>query len=135
MRSILFFLAFAQGLSAAEDHYEKWIREDVLHLITDGERTAWRGLATDDDREQFIEQFWMRRDPTPDTDENEFKAEHYRRIVYANDKFASAIPGWKTDRGRIYIQYGPPDRIELRSTEGPARIGTTDGSMRRARTS
>ena len=75
-------------------------------------RQAWKRLATDEEREQFIEQFWLRRDPTPDTAENEFKEEHYRRIAYANERYASGIPGWKTDRGRIYITFGPPDENE-----------------------
>ena len=70
---------------------------------------AFKRLQTDEEREQFIEQFWLRRDPTPDIAENEFKEEHYRRIAYANEHFASGIPGWKTDRGRIYITFGPPD--------------------------
>jgi GWxTD domain-containing protein len=74
--------------------------------------------STDEEREQFIEQFWLRRDPTPDTEENEFKEEHYRRIAYANDHYASGIPGWKTDRGRIYIIYGPPDEIESHPSGG-----------------
>ena len=76
------------------------------------------GLSTDEEREQFIEQFWLRRDPTPDTVENEYKEEHYRRIAYANDHYASGIPGWKTDRGRIYIMYGPPDEIESHPSGG-----------------
>ncbi len=76
------------------------------------------GLSTDEEREQFIEQFWLRRDPTPDTVENEFKEEHYRRIAYSNDHYASGIPGWKTDRGRIYIMYGPPDEIESHPSGG-----------------
>ena len=75
-------------------------------------------LNNDEEREQFIEQFWLRRDPTPDTEENEFKEEHYRRIAYANEHFASGIPGWKTDRGRIYITFGPPDEIEDHSSGG-----------------
>ena len=72
----------------------------------------------DEEREQFIEQFWLRRDPTPDTEENEFKEEHYRRIAYANEHYASGIPGWKTDRGRIYIIYGPADEIESHPSGG-----------------
>ena len=72
--------------------------------------TAFKRLQTDEEREQFIEQFWLRRDPTPDTVENEFKEEHYRRIAYANEHYASGIPGWKTDRGRIYIMYRPAGR-------------------------
>ena len=101
-----------------ESPYKKWLNEDVVYIITDEEKTAFKRLQTDDEREQFIEQFWLRRDPTPDTEENEFKEEHYRRIAYANDHFASGIPGWKTDRGRIYIVYGPPDEIESHPSGG-----------------
>src|SRR5262250_1289979 len=82
-----------------ETPYRKWLNEDVAYIITDEERTAFKRLQTDEEREQFIENFWLRRDPTPDTIENEFKEEHYRRIQYANDHFASGIPGWKADRG------------------------------------
>jgi len=101
-----------------ETPYKKWLNEDVSYIITDEERKAFKRLATDDEREQFIEQFWLRRDPTPDTEENEYKEEHYRRIAYANDHFASGIPGWKTDRGRMYIMYGPPDEIDDHSSGG-----------------
>ena len=101
-----------------ETPYRKWLNEDVAYIITDEERTAFKRLQTDEEREQFIEQFWLRRDPTPDTVENEFKEEHYRRIAYANEHFASGIPGWKTDRGRIYITYGPPDEIESHPSGG-----------------
>ena len=92
--------------------YRKWLTEDVAYIIRDEERSAFKNLPTDDEREHFIEQFWLRRDPTPDTFENEFREEHYRRIAYANEHWASFVPGWKTDRGRIYIQYGPPDEID-----------------------
>jgi len=101
-----------------ETPYKKWLNEDVVYIITDEERQAFKRLQTDEEREQFIEQFWLRRDPTPDTVENEFKEEHYRRIAYANERFASGIPGWKTDRGRIYIMYGPPDEIESHPSGG-----------------
>jgi GWxTD domain-containing protein len=101
-----------------ETPYRKWLNEDVAYIITDEERKAFKRLSTDDEREAFIEAFWQRRDPTPDTEENEFKEEHYRRIAYANDHFASGIPGWKTDRGRIYIVYGPPDDIDDHSSGG-----------------
>jgi GWxTD domain-containing protein len=101
-----------------ETPYRKWLNEDVTYIITDEERKAFKRLSTDDEREEFIEQFWLRRDPTPDTEENEYKEEHYRRIAYANERFASGIPGWKTDRGRIYIMYGPPDEIEDHSSGG-----------------
>jgi GWxTD domain-containing protein len=98
--------------------YRKWLNEDVAYIITDEERSAFLRLQTDEEREQFIENFWLRRDPSPDTVENEFKEEHYRRIAYANEHYASGIPGWKTDRGRIYITYGPPDEIEDHSSGG-----------------
>jgi GWxTD domain-containing protein len=101
-----------------ETPYRKWLNEDVAYIITDEERAAFKKLQTDDEREQFIENFWLRRDPTPDTVENEFKEEHYRRIAYANEHFASGIPGWKADRGRIYITFGPPDEIDSHPSGG-----------------
>jgi GWxTD domain-containing protein len=101
-----------------ETPYRRWLTEDVAYIITDEERTAFKRLQTDEERDQFIEQFWLRRDPTPDTVENEYKEEHYRRIAYANEHYASGIPGWKTDRGRIYIMYGPPDEIESHPAGG-----------------
>ncbi len=101
-----------------EAPFRKWLREDVAYIITDEERAAFKRLQTAEEMEQFIEQFWLRRDPTPDTAENEFKEEHYRRIAYANERFASGIPGWKTDRGRIYITFGPPDEIESHPSGG-----------------
>src|SRR5271163_3083530 len=101
-----------------ESPYRIWEREDVAYIITDEERRAFHNLSNDDERDSFIEQFWLRRDPTPDTEENEFKEEHYRRIAYANEHFASGIPGWKTDRGMIYIKYGPADEIEDHSSGG-----------------
>jgi GWxTD domain-containing protein len=101
-----------------ETPYKKWLNEDVGYIITDEERKAFKQLQTDEERQAFVEQFWLRRDPTPDTEENEFKEEHYRRIAYANEHYASGIPGWKTDRGRIYIVYGPPDEIESHPSGG-----------------
>src|SRR3982750_1895750 len=98
--------------------YRKWLNEDVAYIITDEEKSAFKRLQTDEEREQFIEQFWLRRDPTPDSIENEFKEEHYRRIAYANERYASGIPGWKTDRGRIYITFGPPAEIESHPSGG-----------------
>jgi GWxTD domain-containing protein len=108
----------AQLRKELETPYRKWLNEDVAYIITDEERATFKRLQTDEEREQFIEGFWLRRDPTPDTVENEFKEEHYRRIAYANEHFASGIPGWKTDRGRIYITFGPPDEIEDHSSGG-----------------
>jgi len=92
--------------------YKKWLEEEVPYIITDEERSAFLQLQTNEEREQFIEAFWQRRDPTPDTVENEFKEEHYRRIAYTNERFSSGIPGWRTDRGRMYIMWGPPDELE-----------------------
>jgi len=101
-----------------ESPYKKWLSEDVVYIISDEEKAAFKRLATDDERQNFIESFWQRRDPTPDTEENEFKEEHYRRIEYANEHYASGIPGWKTDRGRIYIMYGPPDENDSHPSGG-----------------
>jgi GWxTD domain-containing protein len=98
--------------------YKKWLDEDVVWIITDEERAAFKQLSNDEERDNFIEAFWQRRDPTPDTEENEYKEEHYQRIAYANEHFASGIPGWKTDRGRIYIMYGKPDEIDSHPSGG-----------------
>jgi GWxTD domain-containing protein len=100
------------------DPDKKWLNQDVIWIITDEERKAFMMLSNEEERENFIEQFWQRRDPTPDTAENEFKEEHYRRIAYANEHFPAGIPGWKTDRGRIYIVFGPPDEIESHPSGG-----------------
>ena len=89
-----------------EDYYKKWLREDVVYIITDEELGVFNGLRTMDEKEQFIEQFWRRRDPDMRTAINEYKEEHYRRIAYANDHFFSAKAGWRTDRGRTYILWG-----------------------------
>lgn len=100
------------------DHDRKWLDQDVRWIISDEERTAFMQLSNEEERENFIESFWQRRDPTPDTAENEFKEEHYRRIAYANEHFPAGIPGWKTDRGRIYIVFGPADEIESHPSGG-----------------
>ncbi len=101
--------AFKQEVSKV---YKKWLDEDVIYIITDEERSAFKQLSNDEERDNFIEAFWQRRDPTPDTEENEYKEEHYQRIAYANEHFAAGVPGWKTDRGRIYIVFGKPDEID-----------------------
>ena len=94
------------------DIFKKWMEQDVVYIITSDEKRAFKKLATDEEREQYIEAFWRRRDPNPDTEVNEYLEEHFERIAYANQHFASGIPGWKTDRGRIYIMYGPPNDKE-----------------------
>src|ERR1700746_3090712 len=106
---------FKQEVSGA---YKKWLSEDVVWIITDEERAAFKQLSNDEERDQFIEAFWQRRDPTPDTIENEYKEEHYRRIAYANEHFPAGIPGWKTDRGRMYLMYGAPDEIDAHPSGG-----------------
>ena len=107
--------------------YKKWLDEDVRWIITDEELSAFKKLTTNAERDQFIEAFWQRRDPTPDTAENEYKEEHYRRIAYANEHFAAGIPGWKTDRGRIYIMYGPPTSIDSHPMGGPYQRPEEEG--------
>jgi GWxTD domain-containing protein len=92
--------------------YKKWLNEEVPYIITDQERKAFLSLSNDEEREAFIETFWQRRNPNPDSPENEYREEYYRRIAYANERFAAGKPGWKTDRGHIYIAFGPPDDIE-----------------------
>ncbi len=103
----------------ARDYFERWLKQDVVYIITPEEREVFSSLTNDEERERFIEQFWLRRDPDPRTAVNEFREEHYRRIAYANERFRSGAPGWKTDRGRIYIIHGPPDSIEPHPSGGP----------------
>jgi len=101
-----------------DNSFKTWLNEDVVYIISPEERTAFLQLQTNEEREQFIEQFWLRRSSNPDMPGDDFKEEHYRRIAYANEHFASGIPGWKTDRGRIYIIWGAPDEIESHPTGG-----------------
>ncbi|MBA3784932.1 MAG: GWxTD domain-containing protein [Acidobacteria bacterium] len=98
--------------------YSEWTSKDVEYIITGDEKKAYKALKTDEERENFIENFWRRRDPDPDTEENEYREQYYERIAYANEHYASGIPGWKTDRGRIYITFGKPDEIETHPTGG-----------------
>ena len=98
--------------------YKDWLSKDVRYIITPEEKRAFKELKTDEERENFIENFWRRRDPNPDTEENEFREEYYERIAYANENFHSGKPGWMTDRGRIYIAWGKPDSVESRPMGG-----------------
>jgi GWxTD domain-containing protein len=98
--------------------YGSWLRDEVPDIITEDERRAFLGLSTNEEREQFIEIFWNRRNPEPESPTNSVREEHYRRLAYADEHFASGIPGRKTDRGRIYIIWGPPDEIESHPTGG-----------------
>jgi GWxTD domain-containing protein len=105
--------------SKTETPVRRWLEDEVPYIITPEERDAFKKLTNDTERENFIEQFWFRRDPTPDTEENEYKEEYYRRIAFANERFAAGAPGWKTDRGRIYIIHGAPNSIESHPAGGP----------------
>lgn len=106
--------------------YQRWLDQDVRWIITPEEQAAFARLSSSGERDQFVEKFWLRRDPTPGTAENEYKEEHYRRLAYANTHFAAATAGWETDRGRAYIVYGPPDSIKVQTARG------LDGSERPA---
>jgi GWxTD domain-containing protein len=125
--------ASAQDTSANPGHtwrdpnvsakYRNWLREDVVYIVTDQERRDFKSLTSDKQRDDFIIVFWERRSPNPGSAENAFKEEHYRRLAYSNQHFAAGIPGWKTDRGRIYILYGPPDSRERQVTSsGPTEV-------------
>jgi GWxTD domain-containing protein len=116
--------ALHQELSTA---YKTWLNQDVVWIITDEETKAFKSLSNDEEREAFIEQFWLRRNPNPDSPENEFREEHYRRIAYANEHFAAGKPGWKTDRGHIYIAYGPPDSQETHPSGGAYQRPMSEG--------
>lgn len=107
--------AYKQELKGA---YKTWLEQDVAYIISDDERKAFKNLSNDEEREAFIEQFWLRRNPNPDSPENEFREEHYRRIAYANEHYAAGKPGWKTDRGHVYIAFGKPDSIDSHPSGG-----------------
>lgn len=109
----------AQTGSSSVSSYSKWLNEDVVYIIDDAERAAFQKLATDQERDHFIEQFWERRNPAPGSSENKFKEQHYHRFAYANQHFrtASGTPGWQTDRGHMLILYGPPDEIDSHSKD------------------
>jgi GWxTD domain-containing protein len=98
--------------------YKKWVDEDVRWIISDEELAAFKQLSNDEERDQFIEQFWLRRNPNPDSPENEYREQHYQRIAYADEHFAAGKPGWRTDRGHIYIAYGKPDNIDSHPSGG-----------------
>jgi GWxTD domain-containing protein len=107
-----------KSLKELDTPYKQWLNEDAVYIISPEERQAFLQLETNEEREQFIEQFWLRRSSNPDLPDNDFKEEHYRRIAYANEHYASGIPGWKTDRGRMYIMWGPADEVESHPTGG-----------------
>jgi GWxTD domain-containing protein len=107
--------------------YKTWLSQDAAYIISDEEQKAFKSLSNDEERDAFIEQFWLRRNPNPDSPENEYREEHYRRIAYANEHFAAGRPGWKTDRGHIYISYGKPDNIESHPSGGQYQRPVDEG--------
>ena len=113
---IILGLPWLSAGAQSQDRYKKWLDQDVGWIITAQQRADFLGLSSDDQREQFIVDFWEQRNPTPGSPQNPFKMEHYRRIAYSDVHFASKMPGWKTDRGRIYIFYGTPDSIDSHSS-------------------
>ena len=117
----------AQG-SVLTEAYRKWLREEVVYIISKTESDVFMTLKTDAEREHFIGQFWERRNPYPGVADNPEKTEHYRRLAYVNAHFACSIPGWKTDRGRIYIVNGEPDGKESHPTGGWDRREVTGGT-------
>ena len=98
--------------------YKTWVDQDVRWIITDEELSAFKHLSNDLERDQFIENFWLRRNPNPESPENEYREEHYSRIAYTNEHFAAGKSGWRTDRGHIYIAYGKPDSIDSHPSGG-----------------
>jgi len=119
--------SLSQAGKQQKEALSDWIKGEVRYLITEEERAVYGKLTTAEEREQFIEEFWRRRDPNPATPDNEFREEFYRRIAYANENFRAGGPGWMTERGRIYVLYGPPDRRDARPMGGryqkPANMG------------
>ncbi len=107
--------------------YKNWIRGPISFIITPAERKAFSQLKTNEEREQFIESFWARRNPDPGSGVNSYKEQFYRRIAYANEHFSSGLPGWKTDRGRIYIMWGPPSEINSHPAGGPYERPADEG--------
>ena len=107
--------------------YRDWLNQDVVWIITKEERQAFEKLTTNADRDRFIDQFWFRRNPKPGSGKNLFKEEHYRRIAYANMHFAGHAPGWKSDRGHIYIVHGKPDSVDSHPEGHPTPLVREEG--------
>ncbi len=125
--------ASASSLHSMPALYRAWLEQDVRWIVRDGERAEYQLLNSDEERDNFIEAFWQRRDPTPDSLENEFKETHYQRLAYANEHFgAGTTQGWESDRGHAYIVYGPPDQIEAQPSAqvaAPERLGVRPDAL------
>jgi GWxTD domain-containing protein len=107
--------------------YKTWLEQDVRWIITDTEEQAFKQLSNDEERDSFEENFWQRRNPNPDSPDNEYRDEIYARIAYANEHFPAGKPGWMTDRGHIYIAYGKPDDIDSHPSAGTYDRPMTEG--------
>lgn len=123
---VLFTLCVSWGSSqdiSQEDKKEplsewskQWLDEVVPYIITDAEKSVFLSLPNEVERGKFINQFWEKRDPDPNTPENEFKMAYYKRIAIANKVFSTGKKdGWRTDRGKIFILLGPPQEIQYDS--------------------
>jgi GWxTD domain-containing protein len=132
MVTALALTAWQSKPAGKADPFQAWLNEDVTYIITYEERNAFSQLQSNEERDKFIEQFWERRNPTPGAVENAFKVEHYRRLAFANSHFTSnsGIPGWKNDRGRIYITFGPPDEIDSHPVASAAKLPYEDWRYR-----
>jgi len=104
--------SFAAEQEKMSEKHKKWLDEEVIYIISKNEKDVFKSLATFEQRDEFIRKFWERRDPTPRTPFNEFKEEHYRRIEFVNRQYFEGTAGWRSDRGRVYIMFGPPDFFE-----------------------
>ncbi|HSY35057.1 MAG TPA: GWxTD domain-containing protein [Acidobacteriaceae bacterium] len=107
--------------------YKKWLDEDVRWIITDQEAKTFKSLSNDEERDSFIEQFWQRRNPNPDSNDNEYRDQYYGRIAYANEHFAAGEPGWMSDRGHIYIAYGKADSVDSHPSGGSYERSMDEG--------
>jgi GWxTD domain-containing protein len=115
---------------AATQYLAAWPEQEVPDIIAGEEREEFKALRRDEEREQFIESFWTRRDPTPGTATNEYRDEYYRRVAVANEKYTRDVPGWRTDRGRIYILHGEPDEVTTLAAGGTYRRAPGEGGGR-----
>lgn len=117
LAAALFLLVFNSLLPSATKSkiilpavYSRWLNEEVNYIVTSAEKKEFVALATDAERDHFIENFWSIRNPNRNSRQNAYKDEHYKRLLYANEHFGrqSNTPGWNTDMGRSYILFGAP---------------------------
>ncbi len=107
----MLLLLMAIALQGGVD-WDRWLNEEVVYIISEREAREFQALTTDQERERFAAEFWLRRDPDPSTAVNEYQQEIENRIRYANERFnKEGKPGWRTVRGQTYIIHGPPDDI------------------------